>query len=178
MEHSIHFNSQKEVKIMRTGKKKLVRSDVDAISFFFWHNIISMFLFFMCTMSFGFYGARDRSIAYIFSLDFLWFILLIFVCSMGAGLLGRLLAYILMKVYFDWRGKVMKKVGDLNRGINKISVAFFLSAFLTAVAFSLGVVIILQDKVFNQNSLLTLMGSYLLLKIGIYFAVKYLELYL
>lgn len=129
-------------------------------------------------MQFGFYGARDRSVGYVFSIDFLDFILLIFIFSLGAGLLGRLLAYLIMKLYFDWKRKAMKKVGELNRGINKVSVGFFLSAFITAIAYSLGVVAILQDKMFNTHTLITLMATYLVLKIGIYFLVKYLELYL
>ena len=166
---------------MKTGKReKTERVEAEAISYFFWHNLFSVFIFFLMTMQFGLFKERNYSFSYIFSIDFGLFVIIIFCFSLLAGFIGRLTAYIVLKAYFSWRNKrnrkikVMKKFGELNSGINKISIAFFISAFITAVVFSLGVVLLLQNMLFDENTLLTLMATYLLLKIGIFFGIKLL----
>ena len=168
---------------MRTGKTKkdkTERVEAEAISYFFWHNLFSVFIFFLMTMQFGVFGERNYSASYLFSMAFVEFVLVIFCFSLIAGFLGRLLAYIVLRLYFSWRSKkngrikVMKKFGELNSGLNKISITFVISAFITAVVFAFGVVILLQNMLFDENTLLTLMATYLLLKMGIFFGIKLL----
>lgn len=146
----------------------------DSIWYFCFHNLVSVSLFFIFTLSWGLYGEKNSNIGYIFSTDFWLLFLQIFAISLISGIIARISVFIIMRAYYRWQGKSMKRWGEISSGMNKIGLTFLLSTLLTALVFCLGLIAILQDRIFDEKTLLTLMFSYLIIKLGIFFIIRLL----
>lgn len=155
-------------------RRRAGRVEGDFIYFTVLHNIISMILFFSTANVLGLFERRSEKVIDFFTFDFISLVAVVFVLSVMFGLFSRLLAYLIMyQIYIRWRKTEMKKIGELNRGINKMSLAYFISALIGSIFFSIGVVIIIHSVVFgNSETVISLLISYLVMKGIIFFGVR------
>ena len=97
------------------------------------------------------------------------------------GLIGRGLAYITLKLIFERKRKdrttrVMKKIGEINTGINKIvSFAYIISILLSAFIFTLGIFPILESRIFGTSTFTTIVWTYLIVKVSIFLIVVFIS---
>ena len=157
-------------------KDRAERVSGDNIMYLFIHNIISVFVFFILTIQYGLYDIeKNDSVASFLSLHFWGLVLIVFLYGVIAGLLGRLLAFILLRTYYYYvKKKSMKRFRGLNRGLSKINIGFFLASLFTAIFYMIGFLGILQIELFKEANLLTLMGAYVILKLIVLISVKLL----
>lgn len=160
-----------------TKSKKSGRVTGEAVLYFFLHNLISVGFFFLFTINLELYDGSEVSIAFLFTSEFWEMVIFdVLLFSVISSIIGRASAYGVMRVYFKYgkKNKQMKRWTELNSGINKFSlVIFLLTAFITAVVYSLGMIFILQDRIFNEDSLSTLVATYILFKVGVFFLVRW-----
>lgn len=166
-------------------KQKSERVTGDALLYFCLHNLISVMFFFFFTVSFKVYEGKDIIISYVFTLDFWEMVIFqVLLFSIISSAIGRISAFLIMKAYFKYRAKkttkttkttkTMKRWSELNRGINRFVLSIFLlTAFITSLLYSLGLVAILQDRIFNETSLLSLILTYILFKTGLFFLIRW-----
>ena len=167
-------------------KQKTERVTGDALSYFILHNLISVGFFFLFTVGLEVYEISNIEIGELFTLEFFrefWSMVIfdVFCFSVVSSIIGRSSAFLLIRGYFSVRNKkrkkqkTMKRWTELNSGINKFNlVVFLVTAFLTSIVFSIGIIATLNYKIFDESSLLTLVVIYSMFKIGIYFVVKYI----
>jgi len=162
------------------GKSERVQGD--ALMYFVLHNSISILIFFVLTIYFEVYIGTERLIGFVFQREF-WELVLfqVFPISILSSITGRLIALygvINGYIWYKNRKRVVKKSqkrwSELNNGLNRIGIAFFISALFTSVIYSLGLVAILQFVIFDESSLLTLVIVYIGFKIGTFLFVRYL----
>ena len=146
----------------------------DSISYFIFHNIISVTLFFVFTLSLRLYGDKNSNIGYILTSDFWLLFLQIFAISLLSGIIARITVFVIMRAYYSWRNKSMKRWGEISTGINKVGLTFLISTLFTALVFCLGLIPILQNRIFDENTLFTLIVSYLIIKLGIFLIIRLL----
>jgi len=158
----------------------------DALFYFITHNIISVAFFFFFTIGLEVYEIADMPIISLFSIDFMvdfWNMVIfdVFLFSVFSSIIGRILAFGIMKLYFYLRNKkrrrqkTMKIWSELNSGINRFNLMVFLiTAFLTSIIYSLGVIATLNNNIFDESSLITLIVVYAMFKISIYFVVRWI----
>lgn len=158
-------------------KKKSERATGDLITYFAFHNLISVLLVFILTVSFKIYISKieDVTIWFIFGRKFWELVFLrIFPIIIISSVFGRITAYLLINAIYSYQKKSTKRWTELNRGLNKMGFAFIITALITAFFYSIGIITVLQDKIFNEKTLLTLIGTYVILKLGVYFGVRWL----
>jgi len=158
----------------RLFKMKKGRVQGDFITYFALHNLISMLLFFWIAIPLGFFEQKTEVISDIFSLTFLELIVNVFALTLFTGIISRVFGWLLLRfIVVYWRKREMKKFGELNQGINKISIVYILSIFVSSVLFAIGALTILQYVIFGAESLITLVATYIILKIGVYLLIRF-----
>ncbi|MHA1502436.1 MAG: hypothetical protein ACTSSB_11350 [Candidatus Heimdallarchaeota archaeon] len=157
---------------MKEHEKKYTNRRVqgDSLYYFCFHNLISILLFFLFALNLKLFESQSDEISQILSIGYVQLLFMIFGISLLCGILGRIIAYILLKMVF--KNKPIKTFGEFNQGINKISMSYLLSTFVSAVIFSIGAFAILQNVLFDEESLFTLMATYIIIKIGVYLATR------
>ena len=161
------------------GKSERVGGD--ALTYFIAHNSISIFLFFVVTLYLEIYAGKEQLIGFIFQREF-WELTLfqIFPISVLCSLLGRIGAYYIINWSIEYKNKKRsikkstKRWGELNEGINRLGLVFVISALITSLIYSLGLVAILQFVVFNEESFFALISIYVIFKIGTHVFVRWL----
>jgi len=169
------MRSRREV----SGKSERVEGDL--LTYFVLHNLISVIFFFLITVRLGIYVGRERLIGFVFQKEF-WEMTIFQVFPIGviSSFIGRITAYYIMKGYHNYKNrkkkinKSMKKWSELNKGINRLGLAFFISALITSTIYSLGVISVLQFAIFSEETLLTLIIVYIGIKIGTFYFVQWL----
>ena len=161
-----------------SGKSERVTGDL--IWYFCLHNLISVFFFFLFTISFDLYMGQELMLSDIFSKEFWGMVLLqVFPLSILSSIVGRGSAYYMINGYIKLKyhkrrvKKSIKRWSELNRGINKLGLVFLITALITSIIYSLGLVGILQYALFSEETLLTLIVVYIGLKIGIFYLVRW-----
>lgn len=137
--------------------------------------------FFLITVRLGIYVGKERLIGFVFQKEF-WemTIFQVFPIAVISSIIGRITAYFMINGYYNYKDRkrkikrATKKWSELNKGINRLSLAFFIAALITSTIYSLGVISILQFAIFSEETLLTLIIVYVGIKIGTFFLVKYL----
>lgn len=155
-------------------KERAERVKADNILYFFLHNILSVFLFFIISIQFNLYNLETNdSFSILISGDFWIVVFEIFIFSIISGIISRIVVFFGLRIYFYYyRNKVMKTWTSLNKGWNKISIAFFISSFITAILYVIGFLQILQNSIFSEATLLTLIGAYAILKVSVFIIVR------
>lgn len=161
---------------MIDNMKSKGRVQGDAYYFFGLHTLISMFVTVYIIYTLNLFGERNYSLSYLFTSECWLLVFQMFAIFILVGLLARFLAYIILKLIFTYGlEKEIKKIKELNVGINKMtSVSYFLAAFFSAITFTLGLLYILQDRLFGKTQFITLLGAYIVLKVGIYLLVWFI----
>ena len=155
----------KKIRIKSKG-----RVQGDAYYFFAWHTLISMLTTVYIIITWNLLPQEDLSLSYLFTSECWLLVFQMFGIFILVGFMARLLAYAILKIFFTYGlKKEIKKINELNVGINKMtSVSYFLAAFFSAITFTLGVMFLLQDNLFDTDSYVTLFGAYIVLKVVIY----------
>ncbi|MCP6718929.1 MAG: hypothetical protein KJI71_01675 [Patescibacteria group bacterium] len=140
--------------------------------YFIIHNIISMFLFFGLTNLFRIYP--EFSLFNIVGAQFLQKLGLVFVISLFAAVSGRVLAFLFLKlIFFKYviKGSKVRRWESLNQGLSRLDGAWVIAMLLSSITFMIGATILLQLLLFpsSENNLLSLMITYLIVKIIILF---------
>ncbi len=172
----------------RSRDQKTERASGDLLLYFITHNIISGLLFFFVTLGVGIYDQQQEIYGldgfqlffYLFSFAFwvmiLQAIFILFLCCMA----GRITAFYGIKGYYGYIDRdsrikrAIKRWSELNKGINRFGIRWFLTTVITAVIYCMGAVSLLSNMVFNEDTLLPLMTIYILVKIAVYYFVKWL----
>jgi len=157
------------------------RASGDLLVYFILHNMISVFFFFVFTVSMGIYVEQSLTLGYVFSKEFLELTTFqIFPISVISSIIGRITAFYAIKAgyaYDDRKRRIkrsMKRWSELNEGINKMGLKFLITALITSFFYSLGIVALLSYLVFDETTLLPLIIIYSGLKISTYFFVRWL----
>lgn len=159
--------------VSRTGK-------MFDYTYFILHNLISLIIFFWLSQEMNLFDRRTDTITDIFTKEHLNLILIIMAISLISSIFGRLLSYgVLWSVYSisdknNKHKKVIKSFGNVNRGINKIDFAYFVSMFISSLLYSVGAILILREVLFSdRDSFIFLVLSYFILKSVTEFIVYY-----
>ena len=149
-------------------KTKSEKTEGEHIIYFLLHYTVSTIFFFGFTLKFGIYDITEYTIAYLFTLEFLELIWTLFCISILCFLIGRTIAYVLIWVIFtQFLDKTVKNFRDINTGINKITIyKLIIATILSSFFFAIGLIAILQDTLFDERTLISLIGVYLLVKLG------------
>ena len=161
--------------------EKSERASGDLLTYFIIHNSVSVLFFFIFTLYFGIYIGADRLIGFVLQKEF-WELAIfqVFPICVISSLIGRIIAFYALKGYHNYRNRkrsikrTPKKWSELNTGINKLDLTFFISALFTSFIFSLGLISILQFAMFNEKTLLSLIVIYVGVKIGIHYSAQYI----
>lgn len=142
----------------------------DKSLYFILHNVISMFMFFWLTEVFKIYP--EFSLFNIIGAEFLQKLGLVFVFSLIAAILGRILSFFFLKgIFFKYviKGVKVQRWEALNQGLNRLDGAWVIAMLLSSIAFMIGATILLQLLIFpgSENDLLALMIAYLIVKLVI-----------
>ena len=138
--------------------------------FFILHNLLSMGLFFFVASRLRLFSKQSYSLLDIISFDFLGFIGIVIGLTILLAIFSRFLAYGVFYVFYRYvLKKSIKSYVIMNQGINEMtSYPYFIGVILSSILFAIGVVTLVQLKLFREENLFTLIGAYLLIKIGVY----------
>ncbi|MCP4651530.1 MAG: hypothetical protein GY853_15820 [PVC group bacterium] len=162
-------------KIYPSQRKKRRRGRVegDAIYYFAIHNLFSAVFFFAFTLGMDIYTQQTEMLSELLSFSFLELILTIFGLLLLSGIIGRFFAFFFLKAMFGIViGREMKKFGELNDGLNKISFSFIIASFVSAILFAVGALSIVQSKIFGQMTFWTLVFTYVMIKVVVFVLVR------
>jgi len=151
-------------------KKQYHRVSGDAIWYFFLHNSISLFIFFGFILQLGLFDRQSDTITDLLSWSYAELVLTLFGISLLAGLLGRIFGYFILRLIF--RKNPIKKIGEFNQGINKLGFSFLISTMISSVLFSIGATAVLQEAIFNEDTLFTLIATYVIIKICVFLITR------
>lgn len=159
------------------GRARTERVTGDALLYFILHNLISVAFFFFFTIRGQIYEGKNITLGNMISLYF-WkdvvFRVLLF--SIVSCIIGRISAFLIMRLYFLYgTKKSFKRWSEINRGLNNFILSVFLiTSLMSSLIYSMGIILILQYRIFNRDTLLTLMATYILVKTGMYFFVRWI----
>lgn len=156
------------------------RASGDLLGYFILHNMVSVFFFFLITISMGIYVGQDVTLGYVISSEF-WELTVfrIFPISVLSSIAGRITAFYGVKGYYKFMDRnrkvkrVMKRWSEMNQKINRMGIKFLITALITSFFFSTGVVVLLSYMVFDETTLLPLVVIYSGLKVGVFFFVRW-----
>lgn len=157
----------------RIEKGKTERATGDLLSYFILHNLVSMLMFFMLTIGLGTYVYKEFTLSLMFTEEFWNIVFQVFWISVCGIIFGRATVFYAIRWYHSYKDRTTKRWSELNRGINKIGFRLAISVFLSSIAYTMGLVIMLSDAIFDETKILPLMVVYLGLKIGMYFIVRW-----
>lgn len=169
----VSTNPTKKEKRLRKGRGRV---EGDSLYFFILHNTISMLIFFIIAVPLGLFTREVEMVKDLFSVQFVLFVFIVFALTFISGIMARIIGYIFM-YYFtkNYLNKQLKTIGQFNEGINKIGLAYAISLFLSALLFSIGAITIIDSMIFSeQQTIITLIATYMLIKFLIFIFVKLL----
>lgn len=165
-----------------------VRASGDLWGYFLLHNMLSIFLFFVVSISLGIYTEYDMLIEYswtqileyVISSEF-WELTVfrIFPISVICSIAGRIIAFYSVKGYYKYVDRnrevkrAMKRWSEMNSKINQMGIRFFITALITSFFYSVGLVALLSFLVFDETTLLPLIVIYSLLRFGTFYFVRW-----
>ena len=171
-----------------TVKSKTERASGDLLWYFLLHNLISVLFFFLFTIVMGIYDSMTdvyglswiELFGYLINKNF-WELTIfnIFPISVISSILGRITAFYGIRGYYVIKNKnketkrSLKRWSELNTKINRIGIKFFITALITSFIYSFGVISVLSRAVFNEVTFLPLLIVYTLLKIGVFYFVRW-----
>ena len=96
------------------------------------------------------------------------------------GFISRVLVYGIFRIVTYYRNErkqgmritTMKSFFDINKGINEFTTYSYLKIVIySSILFAIGAVTIVQLKLFKSTSLSSLIGAYIVVKLGVYLYV-------
>lgn len=165
------YRKQKEEKLKYQKIKK--RGEADRFIYFIIHTSIATLLFILIAIRLDFFALRSDSISYLFSWEYIELIFIVFLWNIICSILARILGYYLLK--FIYLESVTKNIIDLNaKGINRLSVRYFLALFITSVLWTLGALLILSEQLFGdvEDEISALVLTYVIIKVSVFIITK------
>jgi len=161
----------------------------DRLTYFILHNIVSGLIFFLVTIFMDVYVEKDyllgytwlQILVYLISREF-WMLTItqIFPIMLISSVTGRIVTFYAIRWYVryaDRKTKVRrttKRWSELNKGVNRMGIRFILTALIASFIYSIGVVVLLSNMIFEETAFLPLLIIYFCLKLGTYFFVRYI----
>lgn len=148
--------------------KDVERTKGDSWIYFGLHSIIGSALFIFISLPLNLFNLYAGSVSSLFTSDFLLSLLLVLILSVGTNISGRIIAYLLLSLFYV--KTIMKTPYELNfdNGINKIGTRYVVSILISSLIFSLGLIYILESKIFGDNTLTSFALTYLIIKFVVY----------
>jgi len=173
----ISNNIGSQIPATREKRPRTGKGEGDKFWFFVFHNLISIAVFFWIAIAVDLFEKQADSLFDIFSFSFVYFLFEVLLISVISGFFGRILTYIPLKLWYNYVSrKEIKSFGQINKGVNEmLSMSYIISTLLSSIIFALGALTIIQSKLFEEDTLGTLILSYLIIKITIsaFIYVKY-----
>ncbi|MFX1238761.1 MAG: hypothetical protein ACFFAS_18575 [Promethearchaeota archaeon] len=143
----------------------------DSVWFFIIYSIFSALFFF--TLGTVFKTFTDVvSFSEMFATDYLILLINIFVLNLISSVLSWILTFFTLKYVKRYVFETeMKSYGDLSKGVNKfplLSLSSIISLLLSSFLFTIGFIAILESSLFGANNILSLVLTYLIIKIGVH----------
>ncbi len=148
--------------------------------YFIFHNLVSVLLFFYVAMKIALFSQQSYSLLDIISFNFIQFIGVIIGLTILLGFLSRVLVYGTFRIVNYYRNErshgrkiiTIKSFVDVNQGINEFTTYSYLKIVIySSILFAIGAVTIVQLKFFKSNSLSSLIGAYIIVKLAVYIYV-------
>lgn len=145
--------------------------------FFIFHNLLSMVLFFYTARKVDLFGQQSYSFLDIISFKFIQLIGVVIGLTLLFGLLSRAIVYGIFRIVNYYKNEkkkgtsitTMKSFIDMNRGINEFTTFSYLKIQIySSIAFAIGIIAIVQIKIFQSNKLWALISAYTIVKLVIY----------
>lgn len=154
-------NREKRFWSKASGEEKL---------YFVMHNALSMLFFFWYAITQDLFENQTWNLWDIFSIEFLKFTVMIFGFSIIFSYSARILSYLLIFFVYKYQLKeTVKSFVNMNRGINAMfSYTYLMTTLISSIVFAIGAITLIQAKLFNQDSMLTFIGAYIITKAVIY----------
>ncbi len=162
--------AEKELKLRhrRYGE----RVEGENLYYFTLHNMISGSLFLLITGLSGIWEVKTTNLFNLFTSEFIELIFYLFTIYLVTGILGRVTAFFLMKYLLKMNEKIMKKFWNINKGINKLGVVWLISILISSFIFALGIVALLQNAIYDKDTVFTLIGTYIIVRVIVYLSIK------
>ena len=158
-----------EFRKQRSIKNK--RSEGDQLFYYILYSMVSMLIFLVVGTQLEYFNLRSNQISFLFTLEFFGIVIIVFLWQLLSNFIARILSYFIIKAVY--KHTAIKTIYELNSyGINQIGVRFFLSTFLSSLLWSIGAMVILQNQIFGSNDLLSLILTYIIVNITLYFFTK------
>lgn len=168
---------KKRIRFKRKHKKKSKDKHIDIYSknvertkgdgwvYYGLHSIIGSALFLFISLPFNLFKLYNGSISSLFTSDFLLSLILVLSLSVGTNVFGRIIAYRLLSlIYMKTTTKTIKEL-NFNNGMNKMGMRYVVSMLISSLVFSLGVIYILESKIFGDNTLTSFTLTYIIIKL-------------
>ena len=145
--------------------------------YFILHNLLSMGFFFYAGLQMSLFERQSFNLLDIISFSFLQFIGIVIGLTILFGILSRFLVYGVFWVinYYNNEKKkgtkitTIKSFTNMNQGINEFTTYSYIKTVIySSIFFCIGAVVIIQVKIFNSDSLWSLIGAYLIVKLVVY----------
>jgi len=150
-------------------KLKSKRVQGDSVYFFILSNIVSLVVFFILAFNLDIFNSTVVTISDMISFDFGRLLLMIFGLMLVSGIVGRIMAYITIRLIAHYyMGRETKKIGEFISGINGISFSYFFSTLISAILFAIGGLKVIQEKIFGEVTIITLIFTYVIVKIIVF----------
>lgn len=159
----------------RSKIKRREKMEGEHYSYFFWRNLIAIWIFFTITVQMGIFDITSIDSSYIITWGFVESVFWILIISCVADGIGRFAGYYLIivpasKYIFKRDYKSFKEISE---GFNRFSHRTVISLFIASLLFSIGAIWLIHEFIFEENTFWSLVLAYAILKIGIYLSVKF-----
>ncbi len=142
----------------------------DNLVYFAIHTTLAIILFTFLSYQMDLFGSEQNSISYLLSRDFVILVLEVWFWLIITSFKARLIGFALLKGFSK---KTVRRFTDMNRnGINKIGLAFFIAYLLDSLVFSMGILYIIQDRLFGELSVGAFVGALVLVKFCIFIITR------
>jgi len=166
---SIEINSQEMY--VKPERMRGHRIHGDRLVYYFFHTLLSGVLFLTVAIQFNLLTLKEDSIIYLFSIDYWLLVLFTFIISIVTSGISRFISYFILQGVF-WQSAT-KGFWELNDGINKMSLRWFVALFISAIIWTMGVLAIIQDNLGGDiNDIILMILIYIVLKVVIFLATK------
>lgn len=152
-------------------EKRYKRFEGDQLVYYLIHSIIATFIFIYIALQLDFFSLKENTIEYLFTWRFLALIFIVFLWSLVSSMIARIIGYFLLLGIY--KHSIPKSFFAINlKGINRLGLRYLLALFITSVLWSLGAITILQDQIFENEDIFSLIIMYVVIKFTVFIITK------
>lgn len=139
--------------------------------FFILYSLFSALFFFLLGTIFSIFD-NISAVADVFTMNFMISLIQVFFVNLTSSLIAWFLTFFTLKYLKKYVfHTVFKSYGDLSKGLNKfplVSLSSIISMMLSSLLLAIGFFSILQSALFGENTFVSLVITYLLVKITVH----------